>query len=171
MVDVALIRSLWENNGCNFIHLPSNGASGGIIVMWKKGVVEMSDHLLGAFSVTIKFMNLADDFVGDFPSVYCSSDSGYYKKCWEVLNDIRILFDDPWVVGGNFNAIICQSEINRAGGCVTSRRYFKKFINKQSLIDLSMVGGKYTWTNSQQPPLIYFWSLMIGRSIVLLLCK
>lgn len=38
LVDEALIRSLWGSNACNFIHLPSIGASGGIIIMWKEGV-------------------------------------------------------------------------------------------------------------------------------------
>lgn len=69
-MDEALIRSLWGSSGCNFLFLPS----GGIIVMWKEGVVEMVDYLLGAFSVSIKFRNSTDNFEWIFTSVYGVSD-------------------------------------------------------------------------------------------------
>lgn len=105
------------------------GASGGIIVMWKQGFLHMEDHLVGAFSLSI-------------------------RQCWQELSNIRILFEDPWVLGGDFNAILSQSERNKSGGCITNRRFFKKFVSRHELMDLPVAGGKFTWTNSQQPPLL-----------------
>lgn len=154
LVDDSLIRSIWGSNRCDYVFLPSEGASGGIIVMWKEGILIMEDYLIGAFSVSIKFPNVADNFVWVFTSVYGASDSGYYNQFWQELWDIRILFEDPWLIGGDFNAIISPDERNVPGGAIRNRRLFKSFVNSFSLVDLPMAGGRFTWTNSQQPPLL-----------------
>lgn len=70
IVTDSLIRSLRGNSNCNFVYVPSEGASGGIIVMWKEGVVKMEDYLLGDFSLRIKFKNCSGNFVWHFTSVY-----------------------------------------------------------------------------------------------------
>lgn len=44
IVTDSLIRSLWGNSGCSYLYVPSEGASGGIIMMWKEGVVQMEDY-------------------------------------------------------------------------------------------------------------------------------
>lgn len=151
-VNENLIRSLWGSNRCNYIFVASKGASGGIIFMWKEGIVHMEDHLLGAFSVSIKIRNASDNFVWLFTSVYGASDSGYYNQFWQKLRDIRILFDDPWLIGRDFNAILPADERNIPDGALRNRKSFRAFVNKFSLIDLPMAGGRFTWTNSQQQP-------------------
>lgn len=150
-VDDTLIRSLWGNVRCNYLYQPSHGAYGGIIIMWKEGVLHMEDHLMGAFSLSIKFRNAAGNFTWIFTAVYGASDAGDYTQCWQELSDIRILFEDPWLLGGDFNAILAQPERNLPGGNIRNRR---SFINRHELIDLPMAGGKFTWTNSQCPPLL-----------------
>lgn len=81
------------------LHL-SEGTSGGTIVMWKEGIIQMDDHLLGAFNVFVKFHNVADNFIWLFTFVYGASVTGYYNQFWKELRDIRILFDDPWLLEG-----------------------------------------------------------------------
>lgn len=106
--------------------------------MWKEGVVEIEDNLLGSFSLTIKFKNLTDDFRWVSTCVYGASYNGDYKQFWAKMNDIRILFYDPWVVGGDLNAILFQSERNKPGGCLTSRIFLIFFVGQHSLIDFSL---------------------------------
>lgn len=57
-------------------------------------------------------------------------------QCWQELSDIRLVFDDPWVLGGDFNAILAQSERNTSGSSITNIRYFKSFVSRNELIDL-----------------------------------
>ncbi|XP_026439283.1 uncharacterized protein LOC113337968 [Papaver somniferum] len=151
IVDDSLIQSLWGSNRCNYVYLASVGAFGGIIVIWKDGILVMEDHLLEAFYVSVKFHNVVDDFVWVFTSVYGASYDVYYNQFWQELRDVRVYYDEPWLLGGDFNAILADDERNVPGGAVANRKSFKALINRLSLIDLTMAGGRFTWTNSQQP--------------------
>ncbi|XP_026402743.1 uncharacterized protein LOC113298262 isoform X2 [Papaver somniferum] len=123
VIDDKLIRSLWGSNRCNYVYQASEGASGGIIIMWKEGVVVMGDHLIGVFSLSIEFRNVADDFVWIFTSVYGASDVGYYNQCWQESRDIKLLFDEPWLIGGDFNATLSAADRNVSGGRTTNNRF------------------------------------------------
>lgn len=50
--------------------------------------------------------------------------------------------------------MLYQTERNNSGGCLRSRRCFRKFVNNHRLIDIPMSGGCYTWTNSESPPIL-----------------
>jgi hypothetical protein len=57
-----LVRSLW---GCHFVdwcYLASRGASGGILIMWDRRIVEKMDVYVGEFVVACSFRSVADDF-------------------------------------------------------------------------------------------------------------
>lgn len=90
----------------------------------------MLDYLVGAFSISTKFRNVTDNFEWLYTTVYGASDSGYYNQCWQELRDIRLLFDDPWLIEGDFNSTLCANERNFPGGDTSNRRYFKAFVNK-----------------------------------------
>lgn len=96
---------------------------------------------------------MVNDFVWVFTSVYGASDSGYYRQFWQELRDIILIFDYPWLIGGYFNATLSDDDRNLVGGGTANRNSFKSFVNRFSLIDLPMSGGRFTWTNSQHPPL------------------
>ena len=42
------------------MYLGSNGASGGILLMWNRRVVEKIDEAVGLFSVSCKFRSIVD---------------------------------------------------------------------------------------------------------------
>ncbi|XP_026417014.1 uncharacterized protein LOC113312478 [Papaver somniferum] len=69
---------------------------------------------------------------------------GCFLMILGYLVDIRLLF----------NAILNPDERNVKGGGAANRNSSIAFVNKFSLIDLPMAGGRFTWTNSQQPPLL-----------------
>lgn len=93
----SLIRALLGNNGCDYVYLPSEGRSGGIIVMWNPVIVSKEEELLGDFSVTVKFRNINDNFIWLFTAVYGSSDSADYEQFWQELFDIRTILHEPGV--------------------------------------------------------------------------
>ena len=64
------IRSLWGCQHLNWLYLGSIGASGGVLVMWDRRMVEKIDEAVGRFSISCKFKNVVDHFVWAFTGVY-----------------------------------------------------------------------------------------------------
>jgi hypothetical protein len=69
-VSNSLVRSLW---GCHFVdwcYLASCGASGGILIMWDRRIVEKIEVYVGEFVVACSFRSVADNFSWAFARVY-----------------------------------------------------------------------------------------------------
>jgi hypothetical protein len=58
-VTQGLVRSLWRCKYVDWISLDSIGASGGIILMWDRRVVERVDEAIGCFSISCRFREVA----------------------------------------------------------------------------------------------------------------
>ena len=73
-------------------------------------------------------------------------------NCWNL----------PWCLGGDFNVTRFSSERSGASRHRSAMREFSDFVSEQGMMDLPLVGGAYTWSNSQDPPV---WS-RIDRFLV-----
>ncbi|KAH1065180.1 hypothetical protein J1N35_030167 [Gossypium stocksii] len=62
-----------------------------------------------------------------------------------ILSELRNQFASLWIVGGVFNVVRCISERSRCLGSKKGSREFDNFIHNCKLIDLPMVGKKFTW--------------------------
>ena len=64
----------------------------------------------GALSVTCQFKSCEDNFVWMFAGVYDLVLIEEKETFWNELSDIRGLWNDPWCVGGDFNAVRLPEE-------------------------------------------------------------
>jgi hypothetical protein len=122
--------------------LDSSGASGGILIMWDKRMVEKVDVCLGKFTLTVSFRNIADQFVWAFARVYGPNFGIDRRLLWEEFAGILSWWNMPWCIGGDFNAARFPSEGSREGSMSTMRN-FSDFISDQGLIDFPLVGGSF----------------------------
>ena len=56
------------------------------------------------------------------------------------------------MIAGDFNIIRFTSEKNKDTGLSRFSGLFNSIIAAHELIDLHMIGGKFTWSNNQSPP-------------------
>ena len=59
LITSAIVRSLWRCHHVYWMFLGSNGASGGILLMWDKRCVKKLEDAVGIYSVSCKFKNVA----------------------------------------------------------------------------------------------------------------
>ncbi|KAH1073758.1 hypothetical protein J1N35_026086 [Gossypium stocksii] len=57
----------------------------------------------------------------------------------------RNQFHNHWIVGGDFNAIRNNKEMSNCVGLLKGSRDFRRFINKCKLVDVPLIGKKFTW--------------------------
>jgi hypothetical protein len=110
LITKAIVRSLWRCHHVDWMFLGSNGASGGILLMWDKRLVEKIEDVVGSFLVSCKFKNVADQNVWMYSGVYGPNVDRERGLLWDELAGIRSWWGVPWVVGGDFNVVRFPSE-------------------------------------------------------------
>ena len=69
---------------------------------------------------------------------------------WEELFSLSSWWNVPWCMGGDFNVVRFPSEHSDSTVFTVAMREFSDFISEQSLIDLPLEGGSFTWSNLQE---------------------
>ncbi|MFQ6654511.1 hypothetical protein Gotur_025463, partial [Gossypium turneri] len=91
-----------------------------------------------------------------------SSDMRKRKFLWEGLNSVLPSSDVPWLVIGDFNAIIYS--IKKKGGHREGKRYlgFDNFVEFAQLHDLGSRGPSFTWQKEGLDVIGCIWSLFVN---------
>jgi hypothetical protein len=135
----------------HFVYLPSLGASGGILVAWKRHLQVTGLSRVGTFSVSVQFKNSNGQHWW-LTNVYGPQSNEDKISFLLELRQIRVECHGPWVVSGDFNLIYKEEDKNNANCNRAMMGSFKKFIDDTSLIDLPIIGRKYTWSDHQVSP-------------------
>ncbi|XP_058780272.1 uncharacterized protein LOC131653935 [Vicia villosa] len=121
-VDMATVRSFWNNEKVGWSFSKSIGRSGGIISLWKEDSVDVILSFKGEGFLGIKV-----------------------KKLWSDLLEAKSRYtDNEWFAAGDFNSISDRSERK---GCSQQFRngeisYFVGFIEESNLVDVPTKGKR-----------------------------
>jgi hypothetical protein len=133
----SIVRSLWSCNRVDWCCLDSCGASGGILIMWDKRVVEKVDVCLGEYTLAVSFRNVVDRFVWAFAGVYGPHSDVDRRILWDELAGVFSWWSMSWCIAGDFNVTRFPSE--RLGeGSTSVMRDFSDFVFDQGLMDLPL---------------------------------
>jgi hypothetical protein len=149
LIDRKIVRSLWGIPHVDWVYLGSVGASGGIILMWDRRVVEKLDAAVGHFSVSCKFRNVLDHKEWAFSGVYGPNSGRERPVLWEELAGVDSWWSVPWVIGGDFNVVRSPSERLGARHYTNAMHDFSDFISSCCLRDIPLEGGLFTWSNNR----------------------
>ena len=119
------------------------GFSGGIWCLWNDNwyVQVMFNHK------QFVHLNVWDDSRYNFwfTVVYGSPQAKTRMRLWSDLTDIAATTTGPWIVAGNFNAVLGKNEkcggARQAMGC----KKFGTWIQDYSMIDMGFLGSRFTW--------------------------
>ncbi|RVW40194.1 Transposon TX1 uncharacterized 149 kDa protein [Vitis vinifera] len=124
----------------------SRGSAGGIVVLWDSRVLEMIELEKGECSISCDFKNCEDGFTWTFTGVYGPTKRRERENLWNELGAIHGLWNGPWCVAGDFNAILSPEERSRGGSFNSDMRRFAEVIEELQLKDLTLFGGPFTWS-------------------------
>ena len=60
LITQGIIHSLWGGQHVDWVYFGFVGASGGVLVMWDRRVVEIVEEAVGDFLVSCRFKNVVD---------------------------------------------------------------------------------------------------------------
>ncbi|KAK4381760.1 Retrovirus-related Pol polyprotein from type-2 retrotransposable element R2DM [Sesamum angolense] len=80
--------------------------------------------------------------------VYGANEVSARRELWQGLTELAESADLPWLVGGDFNAVLDMSEVSGASGDIrVAMHEFNDCIIQTGLISLPMQGERFSWHN------------------------
>lgn len=119
------------------------GIGGGLALLWKE---EVQVKILSSSSRWIDTHIVWKDKTFFLTGVYGDPISSERSKVWEQLIRIREGRNDPWILLGDFNEILCNEE--KRGGVIRSESSFFPFRNLMTacgLMEVSYQGNPFSW--------------------------
>ncbi|KAJ4848266.1 hypothetical protein Tsubulata_040016 [Turnera subulata] len=79
-------------------------------------------------------------------AVYGSPQEKWRRYLWRNLEALALVTTGPWLILGDFNAVLTGSErLNKQGRDGVANSQFLHCVNEAKLINLGFSGPKYTW--------------------------
>ncbi|KAK4381151.1 hypothetical protein Sango_2996400 [Sesamum angolense] len=80
--------------------------------------------------------------------VYGANEVSARRELWQGLTELAVSVNLPWLVGGDFNAVLDMSEVSGASGDIrVAMHEFNDCIIQTGLISLPMQGERFSWHN------------------------
>jgi len=141
---------MWGSNEIDWIEVGAVNNGGGIITMWKKDCFELKGFRSGNnFSIIEGIWKVGKPVEITIVNVYCGGSLREKRSIWDEISEIRKNQRIKlWCVAEDFNAIRCAGERrgqNYSANYNSEIRSFNKFIEDSSLVDIPLVGRKFTW--------------------------
>ncbi|XP_026395036.1 uncharacterized protein LOC113289838 isoform X3 [Papaver somniferum] len=131
----------------NYWFDPSLGLSGGISLAWKNGVdIEIMHTTSDSIHAIVHAHDNNVDFLITF--MYGAHEAIENSNQWQYLIDMHSYFDLPWILWGDLNFNMHDSETHSSR--VTHphhARHVRNYVQQLGLIDLGYSGADITWSN------------------------
>ena len=109
------------------------GASGGMLLMWDRRVVEKREECMGGYTFACSFKNVEDQFEWVFflGGVYGQNGDVEKRDLWEELAGLMSVWEAPWCIEGDFNIVHFPSERSSDSNYSTVMMELSDFIAEQ----------------------------------------
>jgi hypothetical protein len=124
----------------------AEGLSGGMLIIWNSDSFKLLSKFSGVGYLGIQVEK--ENTVMYLVNIYSPCSVACKKKLWDdLLTRKRQSGRGEWCVGGDFNAVLHNSE--RKGRSANSREgertLFNRFVEEMEVIDVPVLGKKFSW--------------------------
>jgi hypothetical protein len=153
-IDISFIKSCCPKRFDEFVYIPSNGASGGLAIIWNSSVFTGLVMHCTPFAISTHFTSTHSAQTWTLVNIYgpCSGEAREDYVQWLFEFDISV--EEDWLILGDFNFIRPPMNRNKPGGNVSDMLTFNDFIRTQNLTEIPIKGRSFTWSNMQDGPLL-----------------
>ncbi|GKU99314.1 hypothetical protein SLEP1_g12182 [Rubroshorea leprosula] len=147
-VDNSICRGVWGTDDMEWISKPTAGMSGGLLCVWNPKVFKLTEVIEGDNFIGVTGVWGEDKILVHILNIYSPCQVTGKRALWEELQRLILSRNGNWCLAGDFNAVRSIEERAGCKGMNVEMEEFGDFIHNAGLIDLPLVGRKYTWYNS-----------------------
>ncbi|KAK4384548.1 hypothetical protein Sango_3049100 [Sesamum angolense] len=129
-----------------------NGPGGRIWLAWLPSEVEVDILQVDNQYIHCKVTNKKEHTKCLITVIYGEYDLIPRRSLWRCIEQLASdICDDPWLITGDFNAVIDDSEVSgNAADTSQSMTEFRECVTKSELLHLPFTGAPFTWHNSSE---------------------
>ena len=152
--DLCFIKKFCPPRFDKFEFLPSIGASGGVITIWKSHLFQGTLAFRNEYGISVNFTCQLSGLEWILTNIYgpCTHPGKLQFTNW--LANIQMPDNYPWLLVGDFNLMRRPKNRNRPGGDVNDMFLFNEALSSLGVVELPLLGKKFIWSNKQNPPLL-----------------
>lgn len=152
--DLAYIKKICPKRFNQFCYSPSNGNSGGIITIWNGNLLKGKVISHNYFQITIEFSSNLGNSTWYLSNVYGPNTVEGKQEFTDWLMNMNINQSKLWMILGDFNFTRGPENRNKPGGDPNNMMTFNNIIINLDLVEIPLKGRSFTWSNTQDQPLL-----------------
>lgn len=152
--DIGFIKNFCPPVFDSFQYLPSQGASRGILVIWKSSMFSGQLVFSNDYAISVELTSKLNNDNWLLTTVYAPCTPAGKRAFLEWFRNIQMPHEIDWLIVGDFNLIRKPEDRNKDGADVNEMFLFNEAISKLGLTKLPLHGSPFTWTNKQFEPLL-----------------
>lgn len=152
--DDSHLRKLDANQDYLWLWNPTKGKSGGILVGIRKEFYDVGSFRQGEFMLQVNLWDKQNTIKWNLLVVYGAAQDENKLKFLAELSQFCSSNHEPILIGGDFNLIRYANERNKNMGVHRHTGMFNTLIHLHELRELVMLGGMFTWSNSNEFPIL-----------------
>ncbi|XP_072086976.1 uncharacterized protein [Arachis hypogaea] len=138
------MKSFWNNLGYQGVGIvEANGHSEGIWVLCSNS--NISVRVLDVVDQCISFEITMGNTSSYCSAVYANPHIHRRKELWGDLTRIANMIHGPWIVLGDFNDVLLQSEVRGGQFRLARAEQFVETLEDCGMFDMGTIGRRFTW--------------------------
>ncbi|GMJ01096.1 hypothetical protein HRI_003778800 [Hibiscus trionum] len=139
------VSSLWYSDSFEMAVSPSMGASGGILIIWEGNKFNLINVVVYPNFIMLQGRWQQKDMVCCIVGIYAPTNVAGQKLVWDSVLTRLNEFEGPCCVVDDFNAILYETDRIGVSDRYAEMEAFGEFVHAAGLIDLPLVGKRFTW--------------------------
>lgn len=135
-----------------FEFLPAQGTRGGIMVAWNQRTYTKVNSEIKEFSITIHFKHNCEANLIALTAVYGPTSQRERRRFFQEIRQSKPEEGVPWIIGGDFNVTAEPEERTSNDNTWRATVSFASLISELELINLTLAGQNFTWSNERARP-------------------
>ncbi|XP_057760324.1 uncharacterized protein LOC130980686 [Arachis stenosperma] len=138
------MKSFWNSLGYQGVGIvEANGHNGGIWILCSNS--NISVRVLDVVDQCISFEITMGNNSSYCSAVYANQHIHRHKELWGDLTKIANMIHRPWIVLGDFNDVLLQSEVRGGQFRLARAEQFAETLEDCGLFDMGAIGRRFTW--------------------------
>ena len=137
------MRKCWGNHDVEWMHVAAKQNSGGLILSWKCDAFIQCNSFAMPRWLCVLGVPQEIQVTCVFCLVYAPSTHLKRMEVWDQLRLVKLRFDLPWILMGDFNKVMCPEERRGASEMTQGMRELQNLVYDMQLTDME-IRQKYT---------------------------